>query len=1215
MSGPTNSFDPFGSSAALPGADDKTHAASSSSANDSSSIRRLGSTQEAQVVASAGQFPALAESALPATTAAADTTVPVATVAAAHMGMATATAATTAAPLINPAVAKQTEGHSVRHTSIFEIGGEPFSEHSPAAPTSRLSRIVGAANGSSLSSTTPQISTHPLGSIMGSPHSLFNESTYGPGQPHLPLVACRPGQATSHRLSQSRFNGVLGDSALHSSGSARSGDKDASGGQGILDMSNGILDTIKSQQASPSTMAQGAFNEFYVKSLPVSRRSSLEYQNLWQELEGFSINDNSARPAGATGGLPSHLPTLDGHSVAARNSSSAFRSDPAALGTSPKLPHGLLDDDGVGNSSGARISALGSAVDLAQNALYPESGPSGTSAAVTHGIPGTFALGQASYVGYSRDPRLPSGVPNSSAVSAAPGGQPQQRLLNGDVLHADAAQDLRLYDPGRSISLTRNSSTPMLNARQYHAMQGSDDIAQMPGHARGGHSTGVFADQGALPRFDSPGPMYTPHYQGYPATAGDLAYDLGGGGRLLNGGASNYPYAAAAPSMNLGRNHSFVGGGSVSGTSTPMIGMYGPQSSFGHAAVGMYGMGHQTAPPSMPPTSMQHAHHGASHIHMHMQPLQAQQQQQKQQLQSQRHVQQQTQPPPVSMGPPSAPASATASVQSQSMHGQQKGSSTKVNRRGDTEVNRFINATLEELKGTIFDVCKDQYGCRFLQKKLEDGQEDQIELIFIEVLPHSSSLMTDPFGNYLCQKLLEHCNVKQRTQIIAGVAPDLASISLNMHGTRAVQKIIELLSTQEQIDLIIGALRGSVVQLIRDLNGNHVIQKCLSRLSSKNNQFIYDSVSSSCSDVATHRHGCCVFQRCIDYAADQQKGQLVNVVISQALKLVQDPFGNYVVQYVLDLNVMDFSEPLIRMFVGHICGLSVQKFSSNVMEKCIRIASPATRKMLVAPLLQREKLDMLMRDSYGNYVVQTALDFADQQQRADIIEAILPLLPLIRHTPFGKRIYIKLQRDGYVSAVPSAAGSRHASPTLGPSHGSHSTTAMSAMSLYPQMGNSAIAASAAGSSGSATAAGANLSRGVSPSAGAGKAPLGPPRSYAPPGNSRSAASFDSVNHPNASGVFQQQQQPHMGGGMYLFRMASMDAGGAGAAAHMYHAGMPMMAPAHPGSMASGAVHGVFEHPAMAPTGGTPITVSSAPSSAAGGPASGKLHASAYYGAH
>ncbi|CAG8471383.1 16677_t:CDS:10 [Funneliformis caledonium] len=340
---------------------------------------------------------------------------------------------------------------------------------------------------------------------------------------------------------------------------------------------------------------------------------------------------------------------------------------------------------------------------------------------------------------------------------------------------------------------------------------------------------------------------------------------------------------------------------------------------------------------------------------------------------------------------------------------------------GDLEVNRFAGVMLEDLVGEIYPLCKDQHGCRYLQKKLEEKNEQYIGMIFNEVFSHFVELMTDPFGNYLCQKLLEYCNDNQRTIIIETVAPELVNISLNMHGTRAVQKMIEFLSTPQQIHpnyalkkqicLVIVALNPNVVTLIKDLNGNHVIQKCLNRLSSEDNQFIYNAVSKNCIEVATHRHGCCVLQRCIDHASEAQKVQLVTEITYHALTLVQDPFGNYVVQYVLDLGDSRFTDALIRKFISNVCGLSVQKFSSNVMEKCIRVAEPDTRKFLIDEMLNKNRLDKLLRDSYANYVVQTALDYADPLQRASLVDCIRPLLPAIRNTPYGKRIQGKLHRE------------------------------------------------------------------------------------------------------------------------------------------------------------------------------------------------------------
>ena len=54
---------------------------------------------------------------------------------------------------------------------------------------------------------------------------------------------------------------------------------------------------------------------------------------------------------------------------------------------------------------------------------------------------------------------------------------------------------------------------------------------------------------------------------------------------------------------------------------------------------------------------------------------------------------------------------------------------------------------------------------------------------------------------------------------------------------------------------------------------------------------MYDAARACCVEIATHRHGCCVLQRCIDHAADQQRRALVMEIAQCALVLSQDPFG------------------------------------------------------------------------------------------------------------------------------------------------------------------------------------------------------------------------------------------------------------------------------------------------------------------------------------
>lgn len=278
--------------------------------------------------------------------------------------------------------------------------------------------------------------------------------------------------------------------------------------------------------------------------------------------------------------------------------------------------------------------------------------------------------------------------------------------------------------------------------------------------------------------------------------------------------------------------------------------------------------------------------------------------------------------------------------------------------------------------------------------------------------------------------------------LIESVANDLVRISQNMHGTRAVQKMIEclkspaevrhfacrrlsqILNVPLQIRLVTRGLKPAVVPLIKDLNGNHVVQRCLNHLSAQDNQFIYDAVAGHCVEVATHRHGCCVLQRCIDHASEAQKLQLVNEITTNGLTLVKDPYGNYVVQYVLDLPYPRMLANLILQFKGHLAELSTQKFSSNVVEKCLNVSDAGTRAWMVKELTETEHLKGLIQDPFGNYVIQTAMTVAEPAQHAKLVEGIKPFLYALRNTPYGKRIQNKIMKDAQ-NAEHKRAGGGH----------------------------------------------------------------------------------------------------------------------------------------------------------------------------------------------
>jgi hypothetical protein len=61
---------------------------------------------------------------------------------------------------------------------------------------------------------------------------------------------------------------------------------------------------------------------------------------------------------------------------------------------------------------------------------------------------------------------------------------------------------------------------------------------------------------------------------------------------------------------------------------------------------------------------------------------------------------------------------------------------------------------------------------------------------------------------------------------------------------------------------------------------------------------------------------------------------LLDTIINNSLEIVQNPFGNYIIQHILDEWGPDIAKDIINVITNNIISLSMQKFSSNVVEKC-----------------------------------------------------------------------------------------------------------------------------------------------------------------------------------------------------------------------------------------------------------------------------------------
>ncbi|XP_042418571.1 pumilio homolog 3-like isoform X1 [Zingiber officinale] len=321
---------------------------------------------------------------------------------------------------------------------------------------------------------------------------------------------------------------------------------------------------------------------------------------------------------------------------------------------------------------------------------------------------------------------------------------------------------------------------------------------------------------------------------------------------------------------------------------------------------------------------------------------------------------------------------------------------------------------LAEIAGHVVEFSADQYGSRFIQQKLEIATTEEKNMVFQEIMPHAISLMSDVFGNYVVQKFLEHGSSAQRRELANKLNGHVLALSLQMYGCRVIQKAIEVVDLDQKKKIVL-ELDGSVIRCVRDQNGNHVIQKCIECVPQDVIQFIISTFYDQVVALSTHPYGCRVIQRVLEYCDDVKTQHIVmGEIIQSVCLLVQDQYGNYVVQHVLEHGNPDERSAIIKQLSGKIVQMSLQKFASNVVEKCLTFGSFEERQILVNEMLgstdENEPLQAMMKDQFANYVIQKVLETCDNQQREFIVSRIKDHLSALKKYTYGKHIVARVEK-------------------------------------------------------------------------------------------------------------------------------------------------------------------------------------------------------------
>lgn len=166
---------------------------------------------------------------------------------------------------------------------------------------------------------------------------------------------------------------------------------------------------------------------------------------------------------------------------------------------------------------------------------------------------------------------------------------------------------------------------------------------------------------------------------------------------------------------------------------------------------------------------------------------------------------------------------------------------------------------------------------------------------------------------------------------------DFLLISTNETGTYPLQSIVETAATPEERSLIISKYSPHFKEISLSKYGNHIIEKSLLSIDFEQALIFFDVIISNFMVFACDQYGVKITKiyanGVISYSTYLQEFE---VVLFQNLKLlINHEFGNYLIQLVIDNWGIHYCSKIVGEFHKCLVSLSINKYSSNVLEKLI----------------------------------------------------------------------------------------------------------------------------------------------------------------------------------------------------------------------------------------------------------------------------------------
>eukprot|EP00759_Apiculatamorpha_spiralis_P058987 PhF_6_TR955/c2_g1_i1/m.1786/K17943/PUM; pumilio RNA-binding family len=248
----------------------------------------------------------------------------------------------------------------------------------------------------------------------------------------------------------------------------------------------------------------------------------------------------------------------------------------------------------------------------------------------------------------------------------------------------------------------------------------------------------------------------------------------------------------------------------------------------------------------------------------------------------------------------------------------------------------------------------------------------------------SSQTSTPPQPSSLLADFRARANAKWELLDLRG---HIVEFSKDQEGSRFIQRQTDV-ATNEARAMVADEVVPVARDLTMDVFGNYVVQKTLEYGTEAVCKKIINALLGDILTLTLHTYGCRVVQRALEVADRPLRLLIANELRDDVIRCIHDQNGNHVLQKCIEV-VPDSVGFIVSALRGNAKEIACHAYGCRVMQRLLEQCAVCLRN---DPLLDEilSHIKELVRNQYGNYVVQHVLINADQKYKNAVIDCIIP---------------------------------------------------------------------------------------------------------------------------------------------------------------------------------------------------------------------------------